>query len=211
MNNSLIVWLDEKSQNLTMALDEAVEHWHPPTTVGDARAATDAFLVGVSQHVSAVVDSLLPQAATDAQRKSYIKSARELERLAGTARARAYGQGQSARVRWDTLWPRIETALRTTLDLERVIGANLDGHAAQQMRDLLIERIASAPTRPHPRIPHQGPVGRMLRRLAAPIDRAWDELQGRPFAVQRQQNKAKEDAKKARARRHEGWNWRMSV
>lgn len=194
-------WIDQSQSNLKLRLDDAARQWQPPTTIGDARMATDSFLVAVARHLSSVSEVIMPAATQSAYRKAFLKSSRTTEQLLATAKARAYGQGQAARVRWTDLWPEIRTSLDLTFRLENQMVMTIDEATGARLRQRLVANPHAGLTRTHPHLPHSGRLAGPVRRFAARADQLWDELQGRVTG----------NARTKVRRRHRGWNWRMTL
>jgi len=183
--------LDALSTRLNRAAGRAPDLRGP----GDSRARTDDFLVAATQHLTAVIQVVLPAVhhrLPDGRRaaRDYLASAKRLERALVIAKAKQYGQAQNVGRAWTEVWEAVRDDLLSVTDTERglvkQLSEVLSEAETQAMGDRLSATARRSPTRPHPHLPHTGVTGRAVRRVWGRADRVWDELEGRvtrPFAA----------------------------
>jgi hypothetical protein len=94
------------------------------------------------------------------------------------------GEARAVRLRAATVHELLEQCLGDYRTAERTLLAGLEDLLPGQERDRLARDywalFAVAPTRPHPRGPHAGRIGRFAFRLRAGWDRALDTMDSRP-------------------------------
>ncbi len=170
-------------------LAEAMAARHSPSQgPHQARAVTDTFLGATSRHLAALDEVLLDDVRRfvpdpDELVTTYLATARDLEQTLALMKARLYGEAHAIHLSWPELWARVRgqlaehNRLETELS-ERLIQYGGDGNIDRLPRRLF-EAETKAPTRPHPLLPHTGPMGRVARRIWAVADRFWDAAEGR--------------------------------
>ncbi|MEV5966349.1 hypothetical protein AB0L70_31570 [Kribbella sp. NPDC051952] len=159
-----------------------------PAPPGEARMNTDRFLAQASRHAAATTRILLPTFAqhVPAGRKEvrdHLRAIRRLEHTLVKAKAKEYGQAQTVHVPWASVWSGVHNHLTRTIATERrlaaMLGEHLDSGDEARLRDRFTRAIATAPTRPHPHLPHTGVPGQVARLVCAKLDALWDEVEGR--------------------------------
>lgn len=184
---TLLNEVDARHATLLQLLDDAARRDGRPDP-GQARALTDRFLVAASRHASASTRVFLPITRSSQRSevtgfRSYLAEAKRLERILVKVKAKQYGQAQSVKEPWESVWGAVRRQLEQVLGTERQLVALLDEHLGTEAQDQLSARFnrvfASAPTRPHPHLPHSGPLGSMARMVSSRIDSVWDEIEGR--------------------------------
>lgn len=154
---------------------------------GSIRLQADVFMAATSQHLAGVVAVLAPAVSRldggQERIRDLVESIKGLERALVLAKARLYGQAQSARRPWSEVWGEVHAQLTKVAESEAAITSLLEQNLANGPLEELTTRFArvvvQAQTRPHPHLPHLGLLGRMARRVCATTDRLWDELEGR--------------------------------
>lgn len=148
----------------------------------------DQFNAGTSRHLHAVDEALLPAVSAHCEGGAdlvhdYIPAARHLEVLLFHVKAHEYGSTWETTHEWPTLWGEVEEALIDQEEKEGELVSRLAEEASDDELLLIAERMAAAerraPSRPHPRLPHTGMPGKVVRRLARPVDAVWDALESR--------------------------------
>ncbi|QZY30088.1 hypothetical protein [Nocardioides coralli] len=148
----------------------------------------DTFLATASRHLGAVDAVLLPlahQELEDAHRAThdYLDAARHLEVVLAHVKARAYGSVYETGFRWDEVWGDVRAALadhrEQELELARRLGLVLDHAELDAVAAQLHHAEPSAPTRPHPYVPHTGFPGLVARKVMHAADLFWDAVEGR--------------------------------
>ncbi|WP_183097953.1 hypothetical protein [Nocardioides pelophilus] len=180
--------VDHHLNALTERLDRAAGEVPDRHRPGEGRACTDDFLVAATQHLTAVIQVVLPAAhhrlsdGRDAARE-YLLSAKRLERALVVAKAKQYGQAQNVGRAWAEVWRSVRENLAAVTDLERGLVERLAEILTEAETQALGDRLAAAaprsPTRPHPHLPHRGFAGSVVRGVWGRADRVWDELEGR--------------------------------
>jgi len=184
---SLLNEVDARHRALLQLLDEATRR-DRRANPGGARAKTDRFLVAASRHASATTRVFLPVTRTSlssgiTEVRSFVAEAKRLERVLVKAKAKQYGQAQSVNEPWDSVWDGVRRQLERILDMERrlimLLDERLGTEAQLQLSARFRRAFANSPTRPHPHLPHTGPLGSMARMVSSKLDSVWDEVEGR--------------------------------
>lgn len=145
----------------------------------------DGLLATTSAHMHAVDQVLVPAARLARARaavRDYRRASRRLGVAVGHTKAHEFGSTIEAGVSWPAVWDEMEGALaeeRRTEEamVEAMEAADLGSFQALTER---LEKVeTTAPSRPHPYLPHHGPAGRMMRRMMRPLDAWWDQAEGR--------------------------------
>jgi hypothetical protein len=187
----------------TTVLQEELQHKHDELVGRLARARSiiarpeqtrrgcppiDQFNAGTSRHLHAVDEALLPAVSAHVENGSalvheYLPTARHLEVLLFHVKAHEYGSTWETTHDWPTLWGEVEQALVA----QQVKEEELVSHLAEEASDDVLVLVAGrmtvaerrAPSRPHPHLPHTGLTGKLVRRVARPVDAIWDSVEGR--------------------------------
>lgn len=187
----------------TTVLQEELRHKHDELVGRLARARSiiarpeqtrrgcppiDQFNAGTSRHLHAVDEALLPAVSAHVENGSalvheYLPTARHLEVLLFHVKAHEYGSTWETTHDWPTLWGEVEEALVA----QEVKEEELVSHLAEEASDDVLVLVAArmtvaerrAPSRPHPHLPHTGLSGKVVRRVARPVDAIWDAVEGR--------------------------------
>jgi len=187
----------------TTVLQEELRHKHDELVGRLARARSiiarpeqtrrgcppiDQFNAGTSRHLHAVDEALLPAVSAHVENGSalvheYLPTARRLEVLLFHVKAHEYGSTWETTHDWPTLWGEVEEALVA----QEVKEDELVSHLAEEASDDVLVLVAAqmtvaerrAPSRPHPHLPHTGLSGKVVRRVARPVDAIWDAVEGR--------------------------------
>ena len=169
-------------------LGEVLSPHTDPHRPRDGQAAADAFLAATSRHLAAVEEVLVDEVrrlVPDPERLAtdYLEAARDLEQVLSLVKARLYGEAHAAALAWPEIWARVRERLErhNALELELVgaLGRHGDADHVDTLARAVFEAETHAPTRPHPLLPHRGPLGRVARRVFAIADRFWDTAEGR--------------------------------
>jgi|GEM_PF-4881420 len=180
--------IDSHLHTLTARLDRAAGRLPGLRRPGDRRASTDDFLVPAAQHVTAVIQVVLPAAQQHLPHsrgtiREYIVAAKRLERALVVAKAKQYGQAQNIGRGWSEVWRSVRDDLAAVTAAESTLVVQLSEVLSTAEAQLLGDRLAAAarrsPTRPHPHLPHSGFAGWVVRGVWGRADRVWDELEGR--------------------------------
>jgi len=148
----------------------------------------DQFNAGTSRHLHAVDEALLPAVSAHCEDGArlvheYLLAPRRLEVLLFHVKAHEYGSTWETTHEWPTLWGEVEEALIDQEEREDELVSRLAEEASDDVLLLVAERITAAerraPTRPHPHLPHTGPLGSMARMVSSKLDSVWDEVEGR--------------------------------
>lgn len=190
METTLDRSLDARHARLRDLLDRARSAPHSDIGTRDRVRETDAFLAAASRHIAAVSAVLLPQARkhlADGQERArtLIASTRLLEVSLNLVKARLYGATYALHRSWPEIWEHVTTPFERSLRLEADLVDELDESLSERDAEELADRLHSAAehatTRPHPFLPHQGPVASLARMVAAKVDSFWDTAEGRQF------------------------------
>ena len=113
----------------------------------------------------------------------YLARARTLELALSHTKARGYGSVFEMGRSWPAVWDDVLGALATQRGAEFAmverLAAQLDEDALVRLADRLHAAELTAPTRPHPWLPHTGVAGRAARRVEHAVDSFWDTVEGR--------------------------------
>jgi hypothetical protein len=167
---------------LVLAADARPDVRHPR----DHYTAIDTFLAAASRHNAAMVDAIAPlvrhlPGGHDLAHE-FLAASRSYEESLAQVKAKLYGSTFAVGRPWPPIWQDVRREFELVCDLERRLAATLLSEEPNDPRDLgtLLHRAELAsPTRPHPWIPHRGPVGRLARAVARRVDRFWDTAEGR--------------------------------
>jgi hypothetical protein len=185
--DSLLLTIEATQRSLEERLHEAVAP-HDPSRPRDTHATTDAFLAATSRHLAAAEAVLLDpvrRAVPDGESlvHDYLELVRRLEHTLAVLKARLYGEAHAVHLDWAQLWRRAADELAEHNRVETTLVEALVRHGDPDLVDGLARRVfdaeTQAPTRPHPMLPHLGPLGRVARRLWSVADRFWDAAEGR--------------------------------
>lgn len=180
--------LQHKYDELAGRLDHARTVIARPEQTRRGCPPIDRFLAGASRHLHAVDEVLLPAVGHGCKGgvwlvQDYRPVANHLEVLLFHVKAHEYGSTWETTHEWPTLWGEVEDALVTQEEKVDELVARLAEEAPDDLLDDLARRLplaeAHAPTRPHPFLPHTGPVGVLVRRATRYVDAAWDVVEGR--------------------------------
>lgn len=175
-------------RSLEERLGEATSPHRDRSRPRDAQAAADMFLAATSRHLAAVEEVLVGEVRRVVPRSEklvadYLEAARDLEQILSLVKARVYGEVHAAALGWSELWGRVRTRFDHHNKLENELVTRLAQHGAPERSDDLARAVfeaeTHAPTRPHPLLPHRGPLGHLARKLFAVADRFWDAAEGR--------------------------------
>lgn len=187
--------IDHQLTVIAERLNLAASRLPEPPRPGDRRACTDDFLVATTQHLTAVIEVVLPAVRRHlpdgrAAARDYVLTAKRLERALVMAKAKQYGQAQNVGRAWSQVWGAVRYDLVTVTQMERALASRLaDVLGEAETEDLggrLAATVRRSPTRPHPHLPHRGIAGRVARGVWGRADRVWDEFEGRvarPFSA----------------------------
>lgn len=154
----------------------------------DRFPATDTFLASTSRHVAAANAVLVPAARKHlpdgaARAHAFSKQSRRLEFAMAQTKAKLYGEAHAIHRTWREVWADLHEQFDTMLEMEKALAADLAGRTDEAFRDDLAQRVyrseLTAPTRPHPYVPHLGVPGKVARRVCVRVDRFWDVAEGR--------------------------------
>lgn len=145
----------------------------------------DGLLAHASAHMHAVDEVLVPAArlahATEAVR-DYRRASRNLGVALAHTKAHEFGSTIEARVSWSDVWDELEQALAAERQSEEAMVAEMEAAelgSFQALTERLERAEKTAPSRPHPYLPHRGPMGHLTRRVMRRMDRWWDNAEGR--------------------------------
>lgn len=150
----------------------------------------DEFVTTASRHLHAVNEVLIPRARRvlpDGRQLThqYLDAVRVLEVVLAHVKAHEYGSVWEKRIAWPAVWSEVGTALEAQRMREEQLADQLTDQLDDEEIGELTERLADAeprePSRPHPYLPHLGPVGSLARGVVKRTDRAWDLAEGRPL------------------------------
>ncbi|EON22114.1 MULTISPECIES: hypothetical protein [Nocardioides] len=157
-----------------------------PRQARDLQCRADAMLTDLTRHVNAVravvVDEL--RAVDNGDTAIALRDAcHRVERTAVWVKARLYGSSAMAHCSFADLVTGLELEVKAIVDLENVALADLDqchDHTELLHIALRLHRIEeTAPTRPHPHLPHRGRLGSVSRAIVSRTDALWDTFEGR--------------------------------
>jgi len=184
--NVLSLTIDETHRSLEQRLKLATSA--PRLRARDLYAKTDAFIAATCRHLAAVDAVVLPVLRTsipdgDQRAREYLARARRLERTLATLKARLYGEAHAVHLSWAQVWSDTVRDLdrhdQMERDLVHALAEVLSTHDQQVLAQRVYRSEISAPTRPHPYLPHTGRRGVLARKLWALADRFWDNAEGR--------------------------------
>ncbi len=186
--DTLSLTVEATQRALEERLGEALLPHRDPDRPRDSHAAIDTFVAATSRHLAAVeavvlsaVRDAVPEGASLTQ--EYVHAARELEHTLSLIKGRLYGEAYAVHLAWATLWERANAQLKEHNRIERRLVDELIEHGEPTEVDGLARKVfdaeAHGPTRPHPILPHTGPLGLAARRIWAVADRFWDAAEGR--------------------------------
>jgi hypothetical protein len=185
---SLRLTVEATHRSLEERLGEALlphQNTHRPR---DHFAATDTFVAATSRHLAATEAVLVPSVRKAVPNgvelgREYVHAARRLEHALALIKGRLYGEAYAVHLEWPALWDDAHTRLTQHNRLERRLVELLVLHGDTAEVDGLARRLFDSethgPTRPHPRLPHTGLPGLVVRRVWAWADRFWDAAEGR--------------------------------
>lgn len=151
----------------------------------DHYPAIDTFLAAASRHNAAVVEVLCPAARKHLpdgadRAREYVERSRSFEAVLNQVKAKLYGSAYAQRGPWSRLWTAVEAELEEVWRLELALATDLaEVDADVDWSEKLYAAESTAPSRPHPHIPHQGPAGTVARAVARRVDAFWDAAEGR--------------------------------
>ena len=142
----------------------------------------DLFCCGVSQHLHAVDEVLLPRAPRPEVHAEQV-AAHRLEVELAHVKAHEFGSTYEQSFPWPRIWDDVAEAMRAQQEAEGRLVDLLTESLPDEELDRLATRMAQAeprePTRPHPYVPHRGLAGRLARRAMRLADGFWDAVEGR--------------------------------
>jgi len=185
--DSLSLTIEATQRSLQQRLGECMAPRGSVGRVRDANARTDAFLAATSRHLAAVEAVLLPEVRRagpegDVEVRTYLQTARRLERTLAMLMGRLYGEAHAVHLAWPQLWVLVQQQLTEHDRLERgLVEAviRLDGPGLETLARRVYDAETRGPTRPHPNLPHTGRSSLVARRVWAVADRFWDAAQAR--------------------------------
>jgi hypothetical protein len=158
-----------------------------PAHPRDQYPAIDTFLASASRHNAATLAVVVPAVRSHApdgaeRAHEYVTQSRRFEVALAQVKAKLYGSTYAVRRPWESIWSDVRRELAETIKIERemvtaLVAARRDDDPDWGER--LYRAELTAPTRPHPYIPHQGVTGRVARTLARRVDGFWDAAEGR--------------------------------
>ena len=119
----------ESHRSLAERLESSSAALRGDATCGEVRQRTDAFLIEMCRHVSAVCDVVLPavreRVPNGARRvRSYVEQVKRFERSAARTKGRLYGASRDAHVPWERVWVELGT------EFDRMVAVEADLIAA---------------------------------------------------------------------------------
>lgn len=187
-DDSLWASVQATHRSLEERLGEALAPHRDRQRPRDGYAATDSFLAATSRHVAAAEAVLVPHLRREvpdgeALARDYLAAARRLELTLSLLKARLYGEAHAVHLEWPDLWESVRVRLSDHNRLEDRLVEEVRRHSELPVLEPLAGRLHSAetraPSRPHPRLPHSGPLSLVARRVWAVADRFWDTAEGR--------------------------------
>lgn len=165
-------------------------HAHPdpdPAHPRDQYPAIDTFLASASRHCAAVTAVIVPAVRSrlpDGHDRSrdFVHQARRFEQALNQVKAKLYGSSYAVRRPWPSIWADVQSEFDATCELAQSLVVDLAAHwrpGDPDWGEQLYHAEQSAPTRPHPFIPHQGAPAKVARAVAARVDKFWDTAEGR--------------------------------
>ena len=159
-----------------------------PSSPRAGQERIDVYLAAASKHLHAVDAVLLPAVGGRVPDGGhlvldYLDAEKELELALAHVKAREYGSALEAGDTWDDVWSDVLGAATVQRDRELDLVDRLSEKLDDPELDGLTERLhgaeATAPTRPHPYVPHTGLPGRVARKVMHAADAFWDAAEGR--------------------------------
>lgn len=158
-----------------------------PRHVRDDVGVRDEFLVACCRHLSAIESVLVPTVRHrlpdgTARARELLRQCKRLEIALAQVRAKISGSAYAVRRPWPSVWCDVRREFDATCAMERRLVSRLVdvlGDEEAECATRLHDAEVTAPTRPHPYLPHLGVPGRMARRVARRVDVFWDATQGR--------------------------------
>ncbi|MEG9227341.1 hypothetical protein [Aeromicrobium sp. Sec7.5] len=186
--------LRESHRSLAERLETSSVALRGDAKCGEIRQRTDAFLIEMCRHVSAVCDVILPavreQVPNGGQRvRAYVEQVKRFERSAARTKGRLYGASRDVQVPWERVWVELGTEFDRMLAVEADLIAEAVAVCSADDNVRLASRLRATrltgPTRPHPHSPHTGRLAHVVRRIWILADAAWDSAEARtvPGAV----------------------------
>lgn len=194
MNDLLDDTMRESHRTLREELEASATAARGDAKCGEILQKTDALLIDLCRHVSAVCDVVLPSVGREVPNgsrlvRAYVRQAKDLERAAARTKGRLYGASGDARVPWQQVWADLDTEFDRLLVIETELTVAMAGATSPESSRALAARLRATqltgPTRPHPNSPHTGRFAHLVRRIWIMADRAWDSAEARivPGAV----------------------------
>ncbi|WP_125566890.1 hypothetical protein [Nocardioides baekrokdamisoli] len=155
------------------------------TTVRRGSPAIDGLLSRTSAHMHAVDEVLVPAARLAHAREAvrdYRRASRRLGVSVAHAKAHEFGSSYERGVSWTVVWDELGEALAAERAAEEAMVTEMESAdlgSFQALTDRLEHLETTAPSRPHPYLPHRGPMGHVMRRTMSRVDRWWDHAEGR--------------------------------
>lgn len=157
-----------------------------PSEPRAARAPVDVLLTSASQHAGAVLAVLVPRTRAvvpdgPAAAEELVHRVRDLEVALHQLKGKTYGNTFMARRHYDEVWDEVSGTLHRLVRAETAAGtllASAPGSGADHVA-ALHRAEERAPSRPHPWIPHQGPLAPAARAVARRLDAFYDTVEGR--------------------------------
>lgn len=177
----------ETHKSLQERLDQARDA-HPPVDPDHPRdhyPAIDTFLAAASRHNAAVVQVLVPAARKHVpdggqRSKEFVERSRQFEVALNQVKAKLYGSAYSVRAPWSRLWTAVQAEFDELRALELALASDLaEADVPVDWSQKVYDAESTAPSRPHPHIPHQGAAGVVARAVARKVDAFWDAAEGR--------------------------------
>lgn len=175
-------------EDLSNRLDRARAMPHVPGQPRKGYEELDSFLAVASRHLGAVDAAFLATVRRQVPDgghavHDYLRAARGLELALAHAKARAYGSVYQVGRSWASVWREVVEALDAHRNAEfriaDLLAAQLSERDLEQVAVRLQRAEKRAPTRPHPYVPHTGPLGSVARRVMHAADAFWDAAEGR--------------------------------
>ncbi len=175
-------------EDLATRLDRASAMSHVPGQPRKGYEELDSFLAVASRHLSALDATLLATVRRQVPDgghvvHDYLRTARRFELALAHAKARAYGSAYQVGRSWESVWREVAEALAAHRDHEFRVADLLAAQLGERELERLEVRLRAAekraPSRPHPYVPHTGPLGFVARRVMHAADAFWDMAEGR--------------------------------
>lgn len=169
-------------------MDRLVEARRVPMEMATVRRGSppiDGLLARTSAHLHAVDEVLVPAARLAHARgaiRDYRHAARRLGVSVAHVKAHEFGSTYESGVSWSTVWHDLEDALAEERAAEEAMVSQMESAdlgSFQALTDRLEKVEQDSPSRPHPYLPHGGPMGHVMRRMMRRVDRWWDHAEGR--------------------------------